>query len=175
MKRLALDIDGTLAKTVETYIDEILDQTIEKENIENYDLSGVPANLEHFLKYSDQIWLQRPDLIKPCDMRPDQATAKLSEFYEIDIITARPTAPDTIKLWLDTHHITYKNFLHGIENKDELKYDLYIDDNPYLAKKLDDDSIIVYDQPWNQHIDKPRTSSLNKFADKLYKNIINDN
>ena len=176
MDRLALDLDGTLAATVQTYINEVLGNAVKKENIMDYDFKDHDINFQHFLKYSDQLWEQNHKLIKPSEYRPDNATAKLSEFYKIDIVTARPNREDSIQKWLELHNITYDHLLHGIHDKQELKYDMYIDDNPYLAKKLSENKILVYDQPWNQNLDDKykHINTLNEAADNLYKNIINN-
>ncbi len=176
MDRLALDLDGTLAATVQTYIDEVLGNTVKKENIMDYDFKDHDINFQHFLKYSDQLWEQAHEVIKPLEHRPDNATAKLSEFYHIDIVTARPKVEDSIKNWLEMHNITYDNILYSIHDKQDLKYDLYIDDNPYLAENLPDNKILVYNQPWNQDLDDKYThiDTLEDAADKAYKNIINN-
>ena len=81
----------------------------------------------------------------------------------IDLVTSRrwESAPDVIR-WLKLNDLTgYFRALVIMDafsgrSKAALDYDLFIDDNPHLAKDIEaypQKKLLLFDQPWNQHID----------------------
>jgi len=66
---------------------------------------------------------------------------------------------DTVH-WLDTHKIPYRD-LCFLGNKPQVEANLYIDDAPHniLGLRNAGNKVIVFDQPYNQHLDQPRAKS----------------
>jgi len=87
---------------------------------------------------------------------------KLNERYDLDIVSARvPEYRVSITEKLISHDIkegvqyTELILLHHKPYDIKLKqnYDVYVDDNPNLVepiKKMEDRTLLLYDQPWNQ-------------------------
>ncbi|MEX0592670.1 MAG: hypothetical protein WD358_01005 [Nitriliruptoraceae bacterium] len=61
--------------------------------------------------------------------------------------------------WLDHHHIPYRD-LCFIGDKPGVGADLYIDDSPRVitALRTAGRSVIIFDQPYNRHLDAPRVT-----------------
>ena len=68
-------------------------------------------------------------------------------------------AADTAE-WLDRNHIPY-NDLCFLDIKGQVEADIYIDDAPHNIKALQDLDlrILIFDQPWNRHIDGERITN----------------
>jgi 5'(3')-deoxyribonucleotidase len=66
------------------------------------------------------------------------------------------SAADTA-VWLDQHDIPYRD-LCFIGDKATVGADLYVDDSPHIidALRAAGRTAIVFDQPYNQHLDGPR-------------------
>jgi 5'-nucleotidase len=62
--------------------------------------------------------------------------------------------------WLDAHRIPYRD-LCFIGDKATVGADLYVDDSPHIIAALREAgrTAIVFDQPYNQHLDGPRVRS----------------
>lgn len=59
--------------------------------------------------------------------------------------------------WLDAHGIPYRDILF-LGNKPQVEADCYVDDAPHNVDALRDrgNEVIVFDQPYNRHMDGPR-------------------
>jgi 5'(3')-deoxyribonucleotidase len=66
---------------------------------------------------------------------------------------------DTVA-WLDEHRIPYRD-LCFLGAKPEVEADVYIDDAPHNVEQLRAaaNAVIVFDQPYNRHLDAPRATS----------------
>ncbi len=66
---------------------------------------------------------------------------------------------DTVE-WLDSKRIPYRD-LCFLGRKPEVQADAYIDDAPHnvLALRATDNRVIVFDQPYNRHLDGPRAAT----------------
>lgn len=97
------------------------------------------------------------------DFRVTKSLLKLSYHFTQDIVTVRTEeqitplrhALTSIGLVQGTHYrkivpVTSKS----IDIKASYDYDIYIDDNPHLvpAVRKKEKYLILYDQPWNEHI-----------------------
>ncbi len=61
---------------------------------------------------------------------------------------------------MQKHKIKYDHIIFE-ENKEELDYNIFIDDSPVNAKKIFDSgkSILLYNQPWNVNVTPQSTES----------------
>ena len=93
----------------------------------------------------------------------------------MDIVTARERSTDSfVKNWLNHHNITYDNYVSVIDGpmKSNLDYDIFIDDSPLntVAFLKNNKKVILYSQPWNQHISENqiyRVSNLLEAIEKI--------
>lgn len=158
MKKIALDVEGTLADVHTPFIKKYngkygTNYTIE--DIKNYDLSGVEPSLEEFLEETTLQWKEDWRNIPPTERN---LSGKIWELWNldgvsIDIVTSRKECEEEMEKWLHTEEIPYSDFLVESE-KYKLGYDFYIDDNPGLAGKVG--GLILYHRPWNEDVDDRR-------------------
>ena len=113
--------------------------------------------------------------IPPTEDNLSIITENLSNFGQVDIVTAREISTDPfVKNWLKQHDITYHNYVSVIDGpmKANLDYDIFIDDSPLNAIKFLErkKNVFLYSQPWNQNISNPniqRISTLSEAVEKL--------
>jgi len=164
--KLAIDIDGVLLDIMETYC-EIYNRrygtNYKKKDVTRWDFfddwditEEVAFNIFYEI-YANSINVPFIDEDAPKIMK------KLNERYDLDIVSARlPEYRSSITEKLDLHDIkegiqyTELILLHHKPYNIKLtqNYDLYVDDNPNLVeqiKKMEDRTLLLYDQPWNQH------------------------
>ena len=172
MKRIALDLDNTLADTLGVYKQKYVQNP---GSVENYDFSNSEHDLEHFLEKTDELWTYKPDFIPPTEQNLDIYTLAINEFYEIDVVTARPTAPKCLEWWLEEHGITYKNLIHSTQDKHGLGYDVIVDDNPYVHEQIKtrNETGVVYDKAFNKEVEADhRIENFKELVNKVYNKVI---
>lgn len=158
MLEIALDFDGTLADTHKPSIREynaVHGTDVSLEDIKDWKFGGVNIDIDEYLEISSIIWhIDREvgGVIDPLDDLPASPVAKLAGFpeVEVDVVTARSKHDHKpMKKWLDRYHISdyIRDFIHD-ENKADLGYDIYIDDNPEMVDEVD----IQYlpSRPWTE-------------------------
>ena len=127
------------------------------------------------------------DEIKPIDKKAPNYIKKIAEIRNVDIVCARAEkdrdgvekALKTIGLIKGVH---YNNLLltlkDNLESKIHLPYDLYIDDNPKLAKDVQKNygkHILLWQQPWNWKIHSIMGVHRVRNWKEIYKKIKNNN
>jgi hypothetical protein len=136
-------------------------------------LDGVDGAFDGFLSITAEYWTDYTDADAPNRIPPVEANvgtyvqalydtlAAADEETRLDIVTAREDCRDAMQTWLRDHGIragdAYDDFRIS-DDKHELPYTVYIDDNPYLATALDadahqDDLMVVFDRPYNRDVD----------------------
>ena len=89
--------------------------------------------------------------------------------HDVSILTAEANTVEVLKKKLDSIHIhegTHYDKIITVEpNEDKLKYkaDIYIDDNPNMAKKMHeypDRILLLYSQPWNKKFDETKCENV---------------
>lgn len=99
------------------------------------------------------------------DWRIASYLEKMNEYFVVDIVSARPrhSLPALIKklsslgIEKNSHYrkiVTVPT--HPKDAKIRCNYDIYLDDNPNLARSLNEKNgkkILLYDQPWNRQIE----------------------
>lgn len=166
--RIALDFDSVLADIL-VIVNEILS---EKEG-RPVDVKSVQwmflehLGLEKKYKYTDifqEVW-NRWERIPPTEPNLEKSVWALRKLGPVDIVTAAGgyDSETNRKKWLVKNGITYDNFvvvpMHApsATGKLGLNYDVWIDDNPndIVAAISQNKRMLVYDQPWNRHIQTP--------------------
>jgi len=144
MSKIALDVESVLANTNEAVL-QSTDKIDRTELMGEWDLSDEIWQI--YSGVSDAVWRHNPDSIPPEEPMLDQYTKALTKDNTVDIVTARPHVDEQMIWWLDTHNISYRNFISHQEPKYELSYDIFIDDNPRMFGKC---RLLLRNQPWNQ-------------------------
>jgi 5'(3')-deoxyribonucleotidase len=161
LPRIAVDLDGVLANTMETCckIINMRHSTDFKVSSFNRWKAWKTANIskDEFFRILDEAWFDWRS-IPPTEQRLAEKVGRLLEFSEVDIVTGRSseTVPSA-KSWLKTQEIRFNAFVRtssGIE-KVHLNYDIFIDDSPELMRALSskpNGHAILYTQPWNKEV-----------------------
>ena len=175
--KIALDVDGVLADVIISWINysNYVRPKISKHQITNWEF-WKEFKIDPFDFYSERSscwknWISIPTT----EENLSTITKSLSSIGQVDIVTARESSTDSfVKSWLDHHDIFYDDYVSVIDGpmKADLDYDVFIDDSPLNAEKFvkNDKKMILYSQPWNQHVsDKQihRISNLSQAIEKI--------
>jgi len=175
--KIALDVDGVLADVIQSWLNysNSIRQEIQKHEITDWNFwKKFEINRYDFYSELNSCWKNWTS-IPPTEENLASVTKTLSDIGQVDIVTARECSTDSfVKNWLEHHDISYDDYVSVIDGpmKSDLDYDVFIDDSPLNALKFLENkkSVILYSQPWNQHItenDVQRISSLSEAIQKL--------
>ena len=175
--KIALDVDGVLADVIESWLiySNKIRARISKDDITNWDFwKKFKINRYDFYEELTTCWTNW-NSIPPTENNLSIITQNLSNFGQVDIVTAREISTDSfVKNWLKLHDVTYQNYVSVIDGpmKADLDYDIFIDDSPLNAIKFlkRKKKVFLYSQPWNQHISDQniqRISTLSEAVEKL--------
>jgi hypothetical protein len=157
--KIALDVDGVLADVIQSWLNynNSIRQEISKEEISDWDFwKKFKINRYDFYAELSSCWKNWMS-VPPTETNLSSTTKNLSKIGQVDIVTARERSTDSfVKNWLNHYDISYDNYVSVIDGpmKADLDYDVFIDDSPLNALKIiqQKKKIILYSQPWNQHI-----------------------
>lgn len=150
--KIGVDIENTLADivpgVVEMYNKRYETDYSKKEVIE-WGFENTPFEKDKFLRLAQERWQGEYEI----EMVEPSLKGYLNEIYDneqhhIDIVTALVSCDDAAQEWLDEKEINYMNYVVAFD-KNNLDYDLFIDDNP----NMDPESLILMSQPWNQDVE----------------------
>lgn len=141
--RIALDLDGVLADLHGA----MAKQT--RYGVEDFQVFGEWDDYEHFWSEAKRVWQKHWHEIEPVEPHLSQMVAQLADDHHVDIVTNTAGEDRYAKAWLQEQGIEYEDFVRPPENayKDALNYDVFIDDNPYLAGDVPIQYLV--DQQWN--------------------------
>lgn len=158
--RVALDLDLTLADTL-----AVASELLGAEERITFDSYSEPFDRFGKVAYLNAIWHSwtiRPEEIPPLECDVSETTWRLSDLTEqLDIVTAHPEGiyglNESKQAWLDNHGIFYDRYRSVEGDKQELGYDIYIDNNPHLVERVNESdceaAVFLYDQPHNRETD----------------------
>jgi uncharacterized protein len=157
--KIALDVDGVLADVIQSWLNynNSIRQEISKQEISEWDFwKKFKINRYDFYAELSSCWKNWMS-VPPTETNLSLTTKNLSKIGQVDIVTARERSTDSfVKNWLNHYDISYDNYVSVIDGpmKADLDYDVFIDDSPLNALKIiqQKKKIILYSQPWNQHI-----------------------
>ncbi|MDH3277530.1 MAG: hypothetical protein OEL77_00780 [Nitrosopumilus sp.] len=157
--KIALDVDGVIADVIESWINYSNQKRtlISKEEITSWDFwKKFKINRYDFYKELAMCW-KNWNVLPPMENNLSEITQSLSEFGQVDIVTARELSTDIfVKNWLELHDVVYENYISVIDGtlKANLDYDLFIDDSPLNIEKFIENkkNFFLYSQPWNRNI-----------------------
>ena len=174
--KIALDVDGVLADVIESWLNysNSIRPKISKHDITAWDFwKKFEINQYDFYSELSSCW-KNWNSIPPTEENLSFITKELSNFGQVDIVTARERSTDSfVKSWLDHHDISYDHYVSVIDGpmKADLDYDLFIDDSPLNAEKFlkRDKKIILYSQPWNQHVSENQIHRISNLSEAIKK------
>jgi len=170
--KIALDVDGVLLDTMKCFCE--IYNFVRHDNKTKNDITRFGFN-EDWGMSEAEFWAVFEFCniydLKSIDNNAHKYIKKLAKKHEIDIVTARKkTERNGVKRALT--RLGLKQGVHynkivltlkeGIESKIELDYEIYIDDNPNLAKDIikkpyyepkDYKQMLLWQQPWNWRIE----------------------
>lgn len=150
---MALDFDNVLADTMSAWIkiyNKKYAKVIEKSDIIEWKFwSLLKIQREEAYEIYDLVWANWKEL-HATEENIGLTIDKLKATCVIDIVTS---AQGDVKEWLKLNDVKYNNLIYTSE-KAKLDYDIFIDDSPEEALKLDKNKRLcfLYDQPWNSNI-----------------------
>lgn len=127
-------------------------------------MNGDNSEWPGFLPLTEEIWREQPEKFREIEGNTRAKVEKISdnidEESDIYIVTARENVDDSLKEKINS--LGLDNLVEGVivkNKKDELDFDVYIDDYPYLHDKLEDSLQIMLNRPWNrdQSLKTPHT------------------
>ncbi len=169
-KSMLIDIDGTLADIHKLFAEKLskeFNTSFSVEDITGWGFTGKAEILWLDTKYCvdliHQLWTDNWKSVPLVDPLSIHILENLKSEYKIDIVTAT-AVPEVLKSWGFNKKIPHDNFIVH-ENKHELDYDIYIEDNPNLYDKLKPSQLLLlHDRPWNRHVgNKTNVIRFNKF------------
>ena len=177
MARIAVDVDGTLAASLEKlmdYLNQDFGEELEKYGFSDFSVQDIEGYYEWGEKFSSfgitedecidillNLWedeYEDFDTIEPVEYVKENLK-ELNERYGADIVTANHHS-EPIQAWLEYNGIkqgehfghfisTSRDFDEDIE-KSELGYEYFIDDRAPLADSLRDGQLLLlYSRPYN--------------------------
>ena len=173
--RIAMDLDGVLADTVQSlcrilntrhstaYTSEVFDRW------NAWEVAHISR--EEFLRTLDEAWFNWKEISA---MENDLASkvSRLTNFGTIDIVTGRSevTVPFAQE-WLAFQRIPYAKFVRTVSTsaKADLDYDIFIDDSDFLMSLIASRLFgfgFLYTQPWNRSAkNMPRIFRVNNWEE----------
>jgi len=163
--RIAVDLDGVLAETMEAWCKRANDFLGTNYTIADLDTWASWRKLgitrEQFFQFLDEAWDDWQS-IPPTEPRLSEKVRKITGEGQIDVVTGRSReSVRAAKQWLADQNIPYKRFVRvpGWKDKIFLNYDVYIDDAPELMPLISRNPLmwgILYSRPWNRTVPELR-------------------
>ncbi len=177
-KKIALDVDGTLADVGSLWIqgyNKLKGTSYDVNDMLDWNHESIGSNISEMHDLYIKIWKDHYNGIK---FEGDICRIKeLCRHYEVDIVTSREydTAYE-LGIWLEKNGLSWLPVVINNPNKDKslLDYDLYIDDSPILAENIDKNKsklLYIVNRPWNRNVEETgniiRVEGVNEALDML--------
>jgi len=163
IERVALDVDETMADVMIHVLNlhnAAQSTNFKMDDVTDWAWKGVGISDQDFKNHYNTVWNKMTHRI---DLLVDKKLLlEVSKHYEIDIVTKRGGVPELeattkpLRKWLEKHGMDKYRLVispSGAE-KDELGYDIYIDDSPKLAEcisRSDGKMLFLVNKPHNRY------------------------
>jgi len=172
--KIALDVDGVLADVIVSWLNysNTIRSKISKHEITDWEFwKKFQINPFDFYTELSSCWKNWKS-IPPTEENLSSVTKSLTNLGQVDIVTSREKSTDSfVKEWLNHYDISYDNYVSVIDGpmKADLDYDIFIDDSPLNALKFlkNNKKIILYSQPWNQHISEDQIYRVSNLSEAI--------
>jgi hypothetical protein len=162
MTNVSLDLESVLAEPNQAVTDATEQLTLDQIEKTWFGNGKNNENYQIYMGVSDAIWRHNPEVIPQEEPCIDEYTAKLQDRVEnLDIVTHRQHVDKQVVWWLEEHNVQYDNFVSCSVPKEQLDYDLYIDDNPKLFGNC---RLLLRHQPWNAYL----AANESKMCDRIH-------
>ena len=163
--KIAVDLDGVLAETMEAWCKRANDFLGTNYTISDLDTwaswrkLGLTRDL--FFQFLDEAW-DEWETIPPTEPKLAEKVGKIAHLGKIDVVTGRSKeSVRAAKHWLANQEIDYRRFVRvpGWKDKIFLNYDVYIDDAPELMPLISRNPMmwgVLYSRPWNRTVPELR-------------------
>jgi len=163
--KIAVDLDGVLAETMEAWCRCANEFLGTKYTIADLDTWASWRKLgitrDQFFQFLEEAW-DDWESVPPTESRLAEKVRKISDLGKVDIVTGRSKeSVPSAKKWLAEQKIPYERFVRvpGWKDKIFLNYDVYIDDAPELMPLVSRNPTmwgILYSRPWNRTVPELR-------------------
>ena len=157
MKRIALDLDMTLAGSILTVFEYAAGTNHDYGygDIESWEWCIETFGSDDFYEGFSQTWDTSPIEVEPMEPGLSRTVGRLHSAYSVDIVTSQPDESSLIegkKEWLKNEEIPYDEFItvSPNETKADLEYEIFIDDKPELPLQADSADIYLRDHRYNR-------------------------
>ncbi|MDE1850218.1 MAG: hypothetical protein KGH54_00280 [Candidatus Micrarchaeota archaeon] len=155
---LGVDIDGTLANTVDVFLEYLKRNrgiSVKKSEIVHYDMTRhMPISKKEMGDMWEVVW-EDHQRIPLEDPRAPEVLQRLADSFEIHIVTATNAREHDLRDWLHANRIPYDRIqrFKGQIHKVDSKVDVHIDDCFEISELFIKNNIrlILLEQPWNKN------------------------
>jgi 5'(3')-deoxyribonucleotidase len=153
---IAVDLDGVLANSHKLIL-RLLGKPADINLINSWEYLSEFGN--KFWEAYETAWMNFEDIEPTDDTLADTFKTLQTIGVTCDVVTSRfANLRDVTEKWLRRNGIIYRNLIilpHTQADKSITGHKLYVDDNPVFAE-LHPDIVILYDRPWNKHVNGVR-------------------
>jgi len=160
MMKVSFDVESVLAEPNEPVLDAT--DRLEREQIEGtwFNNEEDSLGLQIYMGVSDAIWRHSPHTIPPEEPNIAEHVEQVYDSVDqLDIVTHRQHVDEQVIWWLEHHDVPYDDFISTDTPKNDLDYDVWVDDNPNLVGEC---RLLLRHQPWNDTVDTDRMKSCDR-------------
>lgn len=160
MIRVCLDVESTIADIYKLFAEEY-EKKFNESPVAHTEWGFGDSNvsLDSFMQITSSNWKHQPLDIPPEEEDVELYVNALHSMSDVlDIVTGRKGFDAEIRKWLDNNGLVYNRFykVDSQKEKAELGYDVLIDDCPkHIESISSDQTLLLFDQPYNQGLDLP--------------------
>jgi 5'(3')-deoxyribonucleotidase len=178
--KIAIDIDETLASTMQVIIKEFNSKTGSRYTIEEMDdwnkgIDKIFGNYENFLKFYNYVWEYKIDEIASNVSK--ELLSELAKHYDIVIISNRPKEDEkSRRKWLEKHFEGIKfevKMVEDVYDKLNKEYSIIIDDASPVAEKFEKENedkgrvFLLVAKPWNTKLKTNKAIRVNNTEEAI--------